>query len=216
MKSIVIILAATVLLGQAGMAEQKAQLRPYVWFGTTLTSPSADDLGYVSADGDNLDSYLDFKKANYGAGLQLFLSSNSAVRFGGDIGIRKLFSAEFNTGSSDISFVDEDYDTEVEYDIAVLGIVEYALPNSQFFIQGGLGLHFVHWSWESNYSSDYSASYSGASGTGTNMGLMGAAGTSIALTPTLSMPLMLRIDYIARYGGTMPVTVMAGLNFTIQ
>ncbi len=216
MRTVLAIVLAGLLPCTGALAAEKAMLRPYVWFGTTLTSPSADDLGYVSADGDNLDSYLDYSKMNYGAGLQLFLPSTTNIRFGGDIGMRKLFSAEFNTGSEDISFVDEDYDTEDEYDIAVLGVVEYALPNSNFFLQGGAGLHFVYWSWESNYSSDYSYNYSGASGTDTNIGLMGAAGTTLALTPTLSMPLILRIDYIARYGATMPVTVMAGLNFTVK
>lgn len=216
MKTLLTLIVTCCLMVQAAPAADKALIRPYIWFGTTLTSPSASDLGYVSADGDNLDSYLDISRTNYGAGLQLFFESRTNVRFGGDVGMRKLFSAEFNTGSSDISFIDEDYDTETEYDIAVLGLVEYALPNSTFFLQGGAGLHFVYWSWESNYSSDYSSSYSGASGTGTNIGLMGAIGTEVVLSPTMSMPLLFRVDYIARYGATMPVTLMVGLNFSIR
>lgn len=216
MKILLVTLSVAFLFCQSSGAADKAYLRPYVWFGTTLTSPSADDLGYVSADVDDLDSYLDFSRTNYGAGLQLFFPSATRVRFGADIGMRKLMSAEFNTGSSDISFIDEDFDTQDEYDIAVLGLAEYALPQSSFFLQGGAGFHFVYWSWESNYSSDYSFSYSGSSGTDTHVGLMGAFGTIVTLSPNLAMPLLVRIDYIARYGATMPVTVMAGLNFTVR
>ncbi|MDX9858412.1 MAG: hypothetical protein RBT76_11525 [candidate division Zixibacteria bacterium] len=132
MRTVLAVVLAGLSLCVGALAAEKAMLRPHVWFGTTVTSPSADDLGYVSADGDNLDSYLDHSKMNYGAGLQWFLPSTTNIRFGGDIGMRKLFSAEFNTGSEDISFVDEDNDTEDEYDIVVPEVAEYALPTPTF------------------------------------------------------------------------------------
>jgi hypothetical protein len=191
-------------------------IRPYLKVGFLLTPPSADDLGYVSADaGGDLDQYLTVNKGNFGAGLQVFLPVALApsLKLGLDVGFHKLFSSRFDTGAADISFIYEDYDEDSDYDVHVLGLAEMVPNGSPFFLQGGLGGHFVHWSWTENYESKYQSIHETKSGTDFVLGLMAAAGTSLKVGDRVSLPISIRLDYLFRYGSLLTAGLVVGLSF---
>jgi hypothetical protein len=180
-----------------------------------LNAPSADELGYVDADGGNLDQFLEHKKSSVCLGVQALIPWKDNLRLGGELGFRRLFTSTFNTGSSDISYINEDYDTDTEYDLSLLALIEYQPSPSGFFLLGGAGMHIVRWEYDSQYESTYSSADNYYSGTGTNLGLMGAAGFRLQLTPKLTAPIMLRLDYILRYNDLFPVSLTAGLEFEV-
>jgi hypothetical protein len=189
-----------------------AAVTPYIKFGTMLTSPSADDFGFVEADGGNLDDYLDLSKGNFGGGIQFLFGLPVGPQFGADVGYQRLFSYTFDTGTSDLPYIQEDNWEGNEQDIYVNGIVNYGFPASSLVVQGGAGIHIVLWEEQRNYRSDYSTDYEEDSGSNTNFGLYGAAGINIPVG-TISMPLMIRLDYIMRYGSTITASAMVGLTF---
>jgi hypothetical protein len=189
-----------------------AAITPYIKIGTMLTSPSADDFGFVDAEGGNLDEYLDLSKGNFGGGLQFLFGMPAGPQFGAEIGYQKLFSYTFDAGVSDLPYIQEDNWEGSEQDLYINGIVNYGFPASSVFVQGGAGFHIVFWEEQRNYQSDYTSDYEEDSGSGTNFGLFGAAGINIPLG-TISMPLMIRLDYIMRYGSTITASAVVGLSF---
>ena len=196
--------------------QKKFLFRPYLKLGLLLTPPSATDLGYVNVDEDvDMDQYLDVKTANYGAGLQAFLSlpNNPGLKLGVDFGLQKLYSSRFDTGSSDLSYIYEDYDDENEFDIYLLGLVEIAPRGSPLFVQAGLGGHFVSWSWTQNYESKYQSIHETKSGLDFNFGLMAAAGMNLLIGNRISVPISFRLDYLARYGALITAGVVIGFSF---
>ena len=199
----------------AGPGDERPVVRPYLGLGSMLNAPSAEALGYIDADGGNLDEYLEHDKGGLCFGVQILVPWKPQLRLGGELGYRRLFKSTFNTGSSDLDFINEDYDTDTEHDLSLLGLIEYSLEPSNFFLLGGAGMHIVRWEFESEYESSYSSADSFDSGTGTNFGLMGAAGMNFALTPKLTLPVMVRLDYILRYDDLFPVSVSAGLQFQL-
>ena len=215
MKTSIIMCALILLCLSAVQAGERPVIRPFAGIGTLMGAPSASDLDYVDADGGDLNQYLKQKKMSPFAGVQVLVPFKPRLRLGGELSYRRLFSSTFNTGSSDISFINTDYDTDAEYDLAVLGIIEYQPASSMFFIMGGAGMHIVRWTFDSEYDSKYSYSSSSYGGSGTNLGIMGAGGVRLPLSPTLSMPVMARFDYIMRYGGMIPLSLTAGLEFSI-
>ncbi len=212
--SLVVLLLGAVAV-QAQHADKRPIVRPYIGIGSMLNAPSADELGYMDADGGNLDQYLKHKKTSPCLGLQVLVPWKDRIRLGGEIGFRRLFSSEFNTGTSDISFINEDYDTETELEVTLLGLIEYQPSPSGLFLMGGVGLHVVRWEYESQYESTYSSADKYYSGTETNFGLMGTVGYRIDLTPNLSAPVMVRVDYLLRYNDLFPVSLTVGLDFRV-
>lgn len=209
------LLAFLAISASLAQAAGTITLRPYGKFGYLLTSPSASDLGYVLVDGGDLDDYLDVSKTNYGAGVQIFLGQNeswvkgASVRYGIDVGFQKLFSSEFqayDTGTS--TTVQKDG----ERDFYMLGLVELVPSGKPFFLQAGLGLNLVFWSWESEHEG-YSYEYDSSSGTGTNLGFMIAGGMNLPLGKELSLPVMIQLNNILRYGLTSSAAVVVGFDF---
>lgn len=195
---------------------KKLSFRPYLKLGLLLTPPSADDLGYeIVDDVVDLDQYLDVKTANFGAGLQAFLSlpNNPGLKLGVDFGVQKLYSSRFDTGASDSPYIYEDYDDENEFDIYLLGIVELVPQGSPLFVQAGLGGHFVSWSWTQNYESKYQSIHETESGLDFNFGLMAAAGMNLRVGDRISVPISLRLDYLARYGALITAGFVIGFSF---
>jgi len=195
---------------------KKLSFRPYLKLGLLLTPPSAADLGYVNVDENvDMDQYLDVKTANYGAGLQAFLSlpNNPGLKLGVDFGLQKLFSSRFDTGTADLPYIYEDYHDENEFDIYLLGLVELAPRGSPLFVQAGLGGHFVSWSWTQNYESKYQSIHETKSGLGFNFGLMAAAGMNLRIGDSISVPISFRLDYLARYGALITAGVVVGFSF---
>jgi len=214
------LLTVILLFACFSMAAADMIFRPYAKGGFLLTKPSASDLGYSDAGGDpsSLDQYLDVNKINGGVGIQLLMDPGmstgpSGLKIGIDGGAQYLFTADFDTGADELPYIDVDNDRETEFDAYMMGIIELAPSASSLILQGGLGLHFVFWTWESNYSGTYSSDYSEESGLDTNVGLMAAAGLNLPAGPNMNIPLMLRIDYILRYGGTATVSGLIGLSF---
>lgn len=215
MKAFITITASVLMLLVSVHAGERPVVRPSLGLSVLTSAPSADALGYVDADGGNLDRYLDQKKISPFIGVQVFMPWKNQLFLGGELSFRRLFSSTFNTGSSDLEIIDEDQDTDSEHALSFLGIVEYRPVASKFFFQGGAGFHVVHWEFNSDYSSKYSYSSKSYGGTATNLGLMGAAGMRVPLSPNLVMPVMARFDYIMRYSAMLPVTVTASLEFSL-
>lgn len=196
--------------------QKKFSFRPYLKLGLLLTPPSANDLGYINVDKNvDMDQYLDVKTADYGAGLQFFLSlpKNPSLKLGLDFGVQKLFSSRFDTGSSDLPYIYEDYDDENEYDIYLVGLAELTPRGSPFFLQAGLGGHFVSWTWTQNYESQYQSKHETKSGLGFSFGLMAAAGMNLRISDGISLPVSIRLEYLARYGALLTAGFVVGFSF---
>jgi hypothetical protein len=222
------IFALTILcliLSSTVIAQEDIVLKPYVKLGYLLSAPSASDLGYVIIDGTDPDKYLDMNKLNYGIGAQFLfpLSSFSNKSFDGslgfDVGMQKIFSSTFNPGDLGSwgygGYTYEDNKKDSEYEVYMLGLVEFNHTSLPIVLQVGLGLHLVFWEWESNYSSNYSTSYSSESGSGTQLGILVAGGLNLPISDRMKLPIMLRIDNIFRYGAELTISVSTGLAFNI-
>jgi hypothetical protein len=189
-------------------------VRPYAKVGYLLTPPSAADLSYEVIGGD-AEQYLDTSAMNFGGGAQFLMSMarNPNLRLGMDVGFQTLFSSKFDTGSADGKTIYEDYDKDSEFSINLLGIVEYLPADSNFLLQGGLGGHFVAWRWEHVYSSKYQDTDETKNGLGFNFALMAAAGLNLLAGERMNIPILLRLDYIMRYGGYINASVVVGFTF---
>jgi len=216
MRSIIVLMCAMMIFSSvAACAEGMFSIRPYGRIGYLLAGVNAEELGYTSVEGDNLDEYLDIDKLNYGLGAQFLLSFSpeSPIKFGVDLGIQNLFKATFDTGSADLDFIDVDNDVETEWSAYMLGVVEFSPPGMPVFLQGGAGIHLAYWQWEQNYESDYTVDYDTDSGTEVNLAIMLAVGVNIIDTGKIAVPIMVRADNIFRYdwltyiGATVGVTI---------
>lgn len=200
------------------MTQRKARLafRPYVKGGFLLLAPSAADLGFIDAEGGNLDQYLDVNKFNFGGGIQLVIPLGAASDFkvGLDLGAQVLFTSRFDTGSADGDVIIEDYDTDKDYDFYVLALVELSPMSSPLFLQAGVGAHFVYWIWDSHFIGKYSGDQSKTeSGLDFNLGISAAAGINLPIGENARLPIFLRLDYLLRYGSTLSAGVCIGLSF---
>jgi hypothetical protein len=190
--------------------------RPYVKLGFLVLTPSAADLGYVDAEGGSLDEYLDVRNFNFGGGIQFLVplgGSERRSKLGVDLGAQSLFTSHFDTGASDLSFIYEDYDDEDEYDFYALGLFEFSPENSPLFLQIGAGAHLVYWIWDHVYTSQYQDASKTESGLEFALGAMAAAGINLPLGERMSLPILVRLDYLLRYGGLLSASVVAGLSF---
>jgi hypothetical protein len=212
----ILITLSIVLVTGTGHAREGIS-RSYLKLGYLAGAPTAADLSYSDADGASMEQYIDLSKNNYGLGGQFLFNfketAAATYRIGVDIGFQKLFSSKLDTGSSSLSFIDEDYDEDKEYDLYLLGVGEYAPASLPVFFQAGLGAHIVHWQWESHHSGKYSSNYDFASGTAVNVGLLLAGGTKLELTPKITIPVMARIDSIIRYGTETTLSLVIGLDY---
>jgi opacity protein-like surface antigen len=185
--------------------------RVYGRGGYLVLSPSPADMGYTSGGGRDSSDFSSSSKLNLGLGGQLLVSPGAilgnALKFGVDLGGQTLFSDEidFWYGSDPRGDVHKDH----EFAVYALGIVEYSPPGLPLLLQGGVGGYQVYWSW----TQDYPGGGNDDSGTGTNLGLMGAAGYKVKLGPNLALPIMARMDYISRYGSLLGLSVTAGIEF---
>ena len=200
-------------------------LRPYVKVGYLLSGPSANDLGYVIVGGGDPNQYLDVNRVNYGLGAQFVFGSTlfpiepfqSGLGF--DVGFQKIFSSKYDLknegslGASGVIYEDNHIDRENE--ASLLCLLELRHRSTPLMLQAGIGLHMVFWQWEYNYSSNNSTSYDSESGTGTSLGLMAAGGWNIPITNRMKLPIMVRIDGIARYGMETILSACVGFPFTL-
>ncbi len=188
-------------------------LRPYSKIGSLLTPPSASDLGYISADGGSVDEYLDLSAFNFGGGVQFLLSLNpeNTLSVGLDLGAQKLFSSVFTLETSDIVYEDVHHDREFSF--YLLALLELRSRQSPLFFQAGAGMHLVSWYWDYTYSGKYSNVYEEESGSGINMALLLAGGFDIPVSERISVPVMLRMDGLLRYGILLNVSLNIGLSF---
>jgi len=188
-------------------------LRPYAKMGMLLTPPSAADLGYIEVDGGNLDEFLDVATANFGGGVQLLLSLNpeNTMHLGVDLGAQKLFSSVFDLGTSDIVY--EDIHHENEFAFYLLALLELRSRRSPVFFQAGAGMHLVSWYWDYTYSGKYHDEYEEESGLEVNMGFLLSGGFDIPVSERISVPIMLRMDGLMRYGMMLNLSLSIGLSF---
>lgn len=188
-------------------------LRPYAKMGMLLTPPSAADLGYIEVDGGNLDELLDVATANFGGGIQLLFSLNpeNTMHVGFDLGAQKLFSSVFTLETSDIVY--EDIHNENEFAFYLLALLDLRSRRSPVFFQAGAGMHLVSWYWDYTYSGKYHDEYTEESGLEVSMGFLLAGGFDIPVNERISVPIMLRMDGLMRYGMLLNVSLSIGLSF---
>ncbi|MCX6575784.1 MAG: SH3 domain-containing protein [Candidatus Aminicenantes bacterium] len=196
-----------------GSRKRSFSLRPYAKLGMLLTPPSAADLNYIEVDGGNLDEFLDVATANFGGGIQLLFSLNpeNTMRVGVDLGAQKLFSSVFNLGTSDIVY--EDIHNENEFAFYLLALLELRSRRSPVFFQAGAGMHLVSWYWDYTYSGKYHDEYEEESGLEVNMGFLLSGGFDIPVNERISVPIMLRMDGLMRYGMMLNLSLSIGLSF---
>ena len=215
-----VVWAAILCLSMGSLAHAGSQLgiRPYGKACILLTPPSAADLDYQSAAGENMDKYLDMNKTDFGVGMQLLLNKTVSESFrkttwGLDVGFQKLFSSRFDTHSSDISFIHEDYSTDNESDLYVLVFAEFRSEKSPLFFQVGGGEHLVFWSYKKHYSSMYTTEDNSSGGSAFNLGFFAAAGKNFKPNENLRIPVLVRLDCILRYGLLVMPGIMVGITF---
>ena len=213
---ITLITVSIALIAGSGQAREGVY-RSYLKTGYLATAPTAEDLGYAEVGGASLEEYIAVDKNNFGFGGQFLFdvkkTPGGTYRFGVDFGFQKISSSKFSTGTTDLSFINVDYDEDMEYDLYLLGVTEYAPDNVPFFVQAGLGAHIVYWLWESNFEGKYSIGYDYNSGTEVNLGLLLAGGTRLQITPKVSIPIMARVDSVIRYGTETTVSLVVGLDY---
>lgn len=216
-KFLIIIITLSIVLAAGSVHAREGITRSYLKIGYLAGAPTAADLSYSDAAGGSVEQYIDVSKNNYGLGGQFLFNfketATATYRLGLDIGFQKLFSSKFDTGASSLSFIDESYDEDREYDLYLLGVGEYVPASLPVFFQAGLGVHLVHWQWESRHSGKYSADYDFDSGSAVNIGLLLAGGTKLELTPKITIPVMARIDSIIRYGTETTLSLVIGLDY---
>ncbi len=212
-----ILITLSIVLAAGTGHTRKGISRSYFKMGHLAGAPTATDLGYSDVDDASLEQYIDVNKNNFGLGAQFLFdvkeTPTATYRAGIDIGFQTLFSSKFDTGASELSFIDVSYDEDREYDLYLMGVGEYAPASLPFFFQAGLGAHIVHWQWESNHSGRYSSEYDFKAGTAVNVGLLLAGGTNLQLTPKITIPIMARIDSIIRYGTETTLSLMIGFDY---
>jgi hypothetical protein len=193
--------------------KRSLSFRPYAKIGVLATPPSAADLNYINVDGADMDQYLDVAGFNFGGGVQVLfsLSPENTINFGLDLGAQKLYSSIFDLGSSDIVY--EDIHHENEFSFYLLGLLEFRPRQLPLFFQGGLGMHLVSWYWDYTYSGKYSDEYKEESGTEVNLGLMLAGGLDLPVNERISVPIILRMDGLMRYGMLLNISLSIGLSF---
>ena len=162
------------------------------------------------------------KKTTFGVGAQLLfpLSSSSPslspISVGCEFGWQKLWSSvqdvgdEGNVGGVDIT---TDNFTDAESEARVLALGEYEFQGQPFFVQAGLGVHIVNWSWTHAFVSNYGNNNQTNSNTQTNFGWEIAGGMNVISSENLTLPVLLRFDFISRYGTMVSGEIMAGVTF---
>jgi hypothetical protein len=190
-------------------------IRPYLKLGYLAAGPNAADLGYASVDNTSLDQYLSVSGANFGGGVQVLtpLSGRKNLRIGAELGFQTLFSSHYDAFGSPTKSTTADYHDDSELEFSLLGVVELLPGESPFFLQGGLGGHFVLW--KSRYVHEGIAGNTDETETGTsfNFGLMAAAGLSLQAGNRLTIPISVRLDYIIRYRGFIAASAVIGFSF---
>ena len=211
------VVCVLILIGALAQSACASDVRPYLKLGYLLNGPSASDLAFQQVGGGDLDQYLDVSKTNFGAGVQFFPYESSKmfngynVRLGIDVGVQRLFTSEYQSDP------DAEHWKTHETAINFLGVAELAPLKKPLFFQAGLGLDFVPWSEEADYHGvpvDLGGTEA-TSGTGTNFAFMIAGGWNIPLSPNASLPIMLRIDNVFRYGSLTTISAVVGVNFKI-
>ena len=186
-------------------------IRPYGKLGYVLSTPSAADLGFVLVGGGSLDDALDKSSVNYGLGVQLMFPMQNTwiekaeTRIGLDMGFQKLFAYEFQADPASSKWTGD------EYDFYIVGLVEFAMAESPFFFQGGLGLHFVFWQEDRDFEGTYSSSYDTDSGTTTQLGIALAGGVDLKAGEKLKVPIIVQLDNIFVHDYMPTLSVMAGV-----
>jgi hypothetical protein len=211
----IVAVSVLMLIGALAQSARAVDIRPYLKLGYLAKGPSAADLDFYRVGGGNNDRYLDVNKTNFGAGVQFFPIENSnmlkglVVRLGVDAGVQRIFSSDYQSDPSALHWKTR------ESALSFLGVAELAPAKGSrsFFLQAGLGLDFVPWSDDADDHGipEPDESYSGM---GTNFAFMIAGGLGIPLGPSASIPIMLRIDNVFRYGSLTSISAVVGLNIT--
>jgi hypothetical protein len=217
-----LLLGLTVIVWVGFASSSPAQnmvIRGYVKAGILVLAPSAEDLDYSTIGGGGDAWTRDWTKTGLGIGAQLLtpISTGNAkkkpMRVGVDVAFQKLFSVKSNLPTYENVYLSEHHDSESS--LSILGVGEYALPGTQFFMQGGLGIHMVFWSWTYEHHGSAGSVYKDDGGTGISPALMVGGGTLLPVNEQMSIPIMIRADVLFRYGLMASIGVATGINFSM-
>jgi hypothetical protein len=192
-------------------------LRPYLKAGFLISAPNSVDLGY-SAGGEE---FFSIEKFNYGLGCQILfpLTAKTGDSFipslGVDVGGQHLFSSTYDLGQQGIPNITVDKWEESEVSGNVLAVLDLSHGRMPIDLQVGVGLYLVFYNGTYEFQGRYSSTSEERSSTGTDFGVMVSGGVKLPLAKGMSLPLMLRVDNIFRYGSMTSVCGVVGLCFSL-
>lgn len=206
-----------VVSAHAGRADQAAVLlRPYLNGGGTLLTPSSEELEYRGV----ADDMFTMRRFGVGGGAQLLFVRGEAqgidnsLRWGGDIGFRRLFRAKvYGDLTQGVTWLN--VNRETEYDLSLLALVERTRRGKVIYLQAGIGLHMIFWDWTRDYAGLEGHDVADESSCAVNPGLMAAGGFNLVVSRNVVIPVMVRANLIFRHGLMLPVYVTLGWDFPL-
>jgi hypothetical protein len=200
-----------------GSAFSQTFIRPYLKAGFLVSAPNAVDLNYSAGT----EQFFSIKKFNYGAGCQILfpLTRKTGDGFipslGVDVGGQHLFSSTYDLGKQGIPNITVDKWEESEVSGNVLAVLDLSHGKMPIDLQVGAGLYLVFYNGTYDFQGRYSSTSEERSSTGTDFGVMVSGGVKLPLAKGMSLPLLLRVDNIFRYGSMMSVCGVVGLCFSL-
>jgi hypothetical protein len=203
----IVILIICLTLPSAKVHAQKISYTSYVYIGVLLTPPSTAELGYASQYA-TLDKFRKMHPFNYGFGVQGLhgLSSNSAYKVGIDLSFGKLFNDTYTDDTGDA--LHKDWESSMK----LLALVELS-TDKRFLFQAGAGPNFVIWNWNYTYDGPYEYVHETDGGVRVNFELMTAGKTFVYKSDKISIPIILRVDCLFRYGVMLSTNIATGITF---
>ncbi len=204
--SLVPLLLLLVSAGQAS-AQIGIDLRILGRYGLTLDAPTLRDLAYT----DYLADFHEMNASLYGGGVQA-LSKHKLLRFGVDIGFMQLFHSntegtEYAGTDSAVHFIYEDEDRALNASV----FVEIS-PLRWILFQAGLGAYYVH---ERYTEVENDSLLPGFEEWDPTVGFFIAAGFNIPISRRISIPILVRADFVYRYDLMVPFFATAGLEIKL-
>ena len=182
-------------------------MRAYGTGGILANPPTAAAQGYILVGGGTLDQYLTYDKGIFGGWVQLLYGlqvgrGSQRLRLGLDVGWQKLFSDRFDLHDADGSLIIQDYQENTENTLRVLAVAEHVITPRpfSFFVQAGVGTNFVSLTYMHTFIGKYTTDYGSDAGSENSFGIEAAAVVNILTFGKVSIPVLVRVDYLAQYG----------------
>jgi hypothetical protein len=188
-RKIVVTLAVLAVAAHAALAQSRA---------TPKTTPAAEPkfllevVGGIGTTVVDIDAWagtaaIDWNTTNYSfTGRLFFLKLGSSARLGAEVGYQYL----------------------LWYSVPGLGSTPYTYPSSPTHFAGVIRLPLGR-----GFSFDAGVGAHMFGSSGTKVGILAALGYHVRLSPTITLPIQVRSDYIMTDPSAIPVALNAGLGF---